>query len=105
MDDSRAERIAATYPLIGIGRHATCGRLMMPALSADGVPVYECRLCPHRPAVPADRAHRNATRAVLGVAPRAGWDRQLRWLTLVLSRVTFDDRGDVVTLAWRGIRW
>jgi hypothetical protein len=104
-EEPRAERIAAAYPLIGIGRHATCGRLMMPATDADAGPVYECRVCPHRPTIPADRAHRSATRAVLGIAPKTGWDRQLRWLALVLARVTFNDRGGVVTMTWRGIRW
>ncbi len=94
-------RIAAQFPLLGIGRHDTCGHLLMPGRDRQGTAVYHCRTCPHRPAVPADQAHRSTVHAITNHAPRLDRRRPTQWFSRVVATVRLDDHGRVVALRWR----
>jgi len=90
-------------PLLGIGRHSTCGTRLSAALNTQNRPVYTCTHCPHRPAIPADVAHLHALAAVARHAPRLAARLRPDTLSGWLTSIQINDRGATVALTWRPI--
>jgi hypothetical protein len=91
------------YGLAGLARHAACGLLILPRQvgQVDDPPAYQCRVCPHQPVIPADRAHHNTRQAVAGFAPQLAWTLPLDRLTDVLTCVKLNDDARVTGMRWQ----